>query len=116
MRISDWSSDVCSSDLEARGERYPDAGDGVQIAPECPPATCEAGVEHARKAAPPARPPQIEAGQQHHQRPARRGLDKETAERPRAQSTVAVKDEPERPLPPEIGRAPCRKRVCKAVR
>src|SRR3546814_9685954 len=58
----------------------------------------EAGVEHARKAAPPALPPQIEAGQQHHQRPARRGLDKETAERPREQFTVEVKYEPERPL------------------
>src|SRR3546814_4786774 len=44
------------------------------------------------------RSPQIEAGQQHHQRPARRGLDKETAERPREQFTVEVKDEPERPL------------------
>src|SRR3546814_12428436 len=29
MRISDWSSDVCSSDLAARG-RIDEAGDGAQ--------------------------------------------------------------------------------------
>src|SRR3546814_18754568 len=37
MRISDWSSDVCSSDLEGRtGHRRPVRRDGRMIRKECP--------------------------------------------------------------------------------
>src|SRR3546814_16016394 len=32
MRISDWSSDVCSSDLLAAAQRRHDPGDGVAVA------------------------------------------------------------------------------------
>src|SRR3546814_5066555 len=42
MRISDWSSDVCSSDLgrrgEARGHREPGEGAALQLARRCAPA------------------------------------------------------------------------------
>src|SRR3546814_5045228 len=31
MRISDWSSDVCSSDLEAKGESAPDSAPAAKL-------------------------------------------------------------------------------------
>src|SRR3546814_1820181 len=33
MRISDWSSDVCSSDLLARRQRHPVVGDAKSVPP-----------------------------------------------------------------------------------
>src|SRR3546814_8507097 len=35
MRISDWSSDVCSSDLGGKGERFGERGHGARFRPEC---------------------------------------------------------------------------------
>src|SRR3546814_9458449 len=42
MRISDWSSDVCSSDLVARAARYRE-GEVERVAGAC----CQAGNRHA---------------------------------------------------------------------
>src|SRR3546814_7660579 len=68
MRISDWSSDVCSSDLPA-----------------------------------PARPPEGEAGQDHHDRPACGKLDKQAAGPADQQAAVDAR-QPGRDAPFGVGR------------
>src|SRR3546814_13145295 len=101
MRISDWSSDVCSSDLADAGRRADgglprDAtlvadrgagggGDGARFA-------CGRSRETARRAAAPAG-----------YRPSRRGVVDELPERAFGEQRDRLS---------QIGRASCRERVC----
>src|SRR3546814_4537402 len=41
MRISDWSSDVCSSDLSKEGNQYPLSGNRFNPPSPCVPLSCE---------------------------------------------------------------------------
>src|SRR3546814_6941376 len=88
MRISDWSSDVCSSDLQA-GRRDPGGADGDHAVDGV---AGQAGLGQAvlRR-----------LGQQRH-----RVVDEER---------VAVLPVRRAEVPLEIGRAPCRERVCQYV-
>src|SRR3546814_7669268 len=86
MRISDWSSDVCSSDLQERREHV--LRQGLRRLHRIGPARI-AGVEHA--------------GLSHGETPAEGGQ----VERRLAQSLHPVAD--------QIGRASCRERVCQYV-
>src|SRR3546814_15613469 len=67
MRISDWSSDVCSSDL-------------MNIPPEDAPAAAQPGIEQPRNPAAATRPPEIKAGQDHHDRQGSRHIDQPGAD------------------------------------
>src|SRR3546814_16958485 len=94
MRISDWSSDVCSSDLGDRGAR---GGDRLR-----------AGVVIG--------PPEILAGDQFLDLVARQRFIFEQRARERVelgemlgQHRLGLGE------PPQIGRAPCRERVCQYV-
>src|SRR3546814_7375734 len=89
MRISDWSSDVCSSDLIARVGLAAELGDpAAQALPQC---ACDVvTVEREERDEVEHPDEEVEAGDQHEQHH-RLLLDR------------------------EIGRASCRERVCKYV-
>src|SRR3546814_16835139 len=88
MRISDWSSDVCSSDLEPGGQEKTDEHE-QQDAPRHP---RERGQRHHRE---------HDGGRlevvAHRRQPDAAGLGCHAA------------------TPPQIGRASCREKVCKYV-
>src|SRR3546814_6019112 len=89
MRISDWSSDVCSSDL-LEGDELPDeCRDGVGCQAE---QRRRVGHRHARVAA--DDPHELELG------PGEREVGKRS---------------PDEAPGPQIGRASCRERVCQYV-
>src|SRR3546814_3614460 len=86
MRISDWSSDVCSSDLPD-GQRCRDGGGGDRLA--------HGGL-------PLVAPPPI-------------GGDESTMQAPPGRALGATGEPPQRPDVLKIGRASCRERVCQYV-
>src|SRR3546814_4441030 len=110
MRISDWSSDVCSSDLQAvpfvQAQRL-----GGNAEPGCGLRRIEklGGVSHASPVVC-HRPPVLWAWPQG---PGQAGFSDHLSERKRSQYRG-----PHRALPlgkEKIGRAPCRDRVCQDV-
>ncbi len=72
---------------DEREARDPEAGDGVKVAQRGACAERQARPHHPREPAP-ARPPEIKAGQDHHDRPARGKLDQQAARAADQQAAV----------------------------
>ena len=80
-----------------RQPRHPETGDGMQIAQRHAPAQPQPRPHDPGEPAP-ARPPQIQPGQDHHDRPARRQLDDDPARAPDQQTAVNLRQPRRNPV------------------
>src|SRR3546814_11551112 len=105
MRISDWSSDVCSSDLKRAEQRNGKTADDI--------------ADGERTRSPLNRgQPAIDGDEARRFADALRGhgvIDERAGGEPQAETDVGVKRPARTALVAEIGRASCRERVCQYV-
>ncbi len=89
----------CAEEKGQHDEREPGADRRVKIAPENARTLAQPGIKHARQPARVPRPPQVEPGEHHHDRPACAKLEQVTAkriDRPAAMQAAAQPRDPAR--------------------